>query len=369
MGRLAATVTRNEATGRSRGTLPRRGAPARKPNRAASASLAPTVQQRSGEMLPLIPSDPHGPTPAHIGTYRVLRELGEGGTGRVYLAEHELIGKRVAIKVLLPRFADDPAARRMFIDEARLGSAIRHPHLVEVYDFAVDGAGRPYCVMELAEGPTAAERLRNGPLGLSRCLEVGVAIAEAVTALHAAGVLHRDIKAENVILDRRDGRLVPKLIDFGIARRLDATAAEHGVVGTPRTMAPEQISQDPVDERTDVWALGVLLYEMLTSRLPFPTGASIRDDFVAILTEPARPLDLGFPEALRALVGDCLAKDPEDRPASAARVRDRLEAIRAQYLAEQETIERALIEDEALRVLTALEAEDVTDQLAAELAA
>lgn len=349
--------------------MPRRGAPARKPNRAASASLAPTVQQRSVGMLPATETDLHENTPSHIGAYRVLRMLGEGGTGRVYLAEHELIGKRVAIKVLLPRFADDYGARRLFIDEARHGATFRHPHLVEVFDFAVDGEGRPYCIMELAEGPTAAERLKEGPLGLSRCLAIGVAIADAVAALHAGGVLHRDIKAENVILARHGGRLIPKLIDFGIARRLDSRVAETGVVGTPRTMAPEQISQDPVDERTDLWALGVLLYEMLTAALPFPTGATIREDFVSILTEPARPLDLGFPEALRALVSECLSKDPEDRPSSAAAVRDRLAGIRAAYLAEQERIERALVEDEALRVLTALEAEVVTDDLAAELAA
>lgn len=307
--------------------------------------------------------------PEYIGTYRVLRLLGEGGTGRVYLAEHELIGKRVAIKTLLPRLAEDPGARRMFVEEARLGSALRHPNLVEIYDFAVDGDSRPYCVMELAEGPTVAERLVDGPLRLSRCLEIGARVADAVVAVHAAGVLHRDIKAENVILTRPDGQLVPKLIDLGIARRLRSEAAELGVVGTPRTMAPEQISQDPVDERTDVWALGVLLHEMLTGRLPFPTGGSIRDDFVAILTEPAEPLDLSFPEGLRTLVADCLAKDPEDRPASAAAVRDRLDAVRVEYLAREETIERALVEDEALRVLTALEAEDVLDELSADLAA
>lgn len=297
--------------------------------------------------------------PTRIGPYRVLGCLGEGGTARVYRCEHTIIGKRVAIKTLLPQFAASSAAYDMFVREARIAGAVRHPNLIDVYDFGTDERDRPYYVMELAEGETLAARLEAGPLALSQCLDLGIRLGAAIGSLHAAGFLHRDIKSENVILTMDGRRMVPKLIDFGISKPLGADATDEpiGMCGTPRTMSPEQISQDAVDERTDIWAMGLLLHEMITGELPFPHGPSVRDDLVAILTEPPRPLPGGIPADVRELVDACLRKDPEERPSSAHDLVGALRAARAAYLARHDLIERALIADEATRVVAELDRE------------
>ncbi len=288
--------------------------------------------------------------------YRLLEVIGEGGMARVYLAEHTVLGKRVAIKTLLPQFEFCFDAHELLLREARIAGAVRHPNLVDVYDFATDSNGRPYYVMELAAGETLGQRLSSGPLLLSQGLDLIINIADAVAAVHEAGYLHRDIKAENVLLSSDGRRIVAKLIDFGIARPI-APDPEHryeGMVGTPRSMAPEQISQDAVDERTDIWALGVLFYEILTGEMPFPTGTSTREDLVAVLTEPPRPLPLDVTADIRAIVGDCLSKEAEHRPPSAAVLVARLRAAQGRYLARHDLVERAL-EDEAWPALGPLE--------------
>jgi serine/threonine-protein kinase len=262
----------------------------------------------------------------------------------VYVAEHTIIGKRVAIKTLLPRFALIREAREMLVREARIAASVRHPNLIDVYDFATDRYGRPYYVMELASGETLSERLGSGPLSLFQCLDVAIRLADAVAAIHAAGYLHRDIKSDNVLLSSNGRRIEPKLVDFGIARALepDGDAPPEGIVGTPRTMSPEQISQDAIDERTDVWSLGILFYEMLTGHLPFPIGCSVREDLVAIVTEPPHPLPLGITDDIRAIVESCLAKDPDERPASAAALVDKLRVARAVYVARNRALDRLL---------------------------
>ena len=276
--------------------------------------------------------------------YRLLEVIGEGGMARVYLAEHTVLGKRVAIKTLLPQFEFCFDAHELLLREARIAGMIRHPNLVDVYDFATDSNGRPYYVMELAAGETLGQRLANGPLLLSQGLDIIINIADAVAAVHEAGYLHRDIKAENVLLASDGRRVVAKLIDFGIARPIapDPERRYEGMVGTPRSMAPEQISQDEVDERTDIWALGVLFYEILTGEMPFPIGSSTREDLVAVLTEPPRPLPLDVTGDIRAIVGACLSKEPEERPPSAAVLVARLRAAQGRYLARHDMVERAL---------------------------
>lgn len=294
-----------------------------------------------------------------LGPYRLLEELGQGGMARVYLAEHELLRRRVAIKTLLPQFAGYDLAREMFVREARIAGMIRHPHLVPVYDFVDDPVDGPYYVMEYTPGETLATRLRRGRPPLSQCFDIGIHVADALAAVHAAGYLHRDIKSENVLLTLDGRRIVPKLIDFGIAKPLgpDDDDAPMGIVGTPRTMSPEQVAQEPIDERADIWAMGVLLYEMLAGELPFPTGCTIRDDLVAIVTEPHKPLPALIAADLRAIVDACLAKEPSDRPASAADLAARLRTARATYLDQHDLIERALVADEAWSVIAELEAE------------
>jgi serine/threonine-protein kinase len=277
-----------------------------------------------------------------LGVYEVKHLLGEGGMARVYLGENTLVERPVAIKRLLPELAHHPEAHALFLREARIAGAIRHHGLLEIYDFGYDTDGRPYFVMELAHGDTLAQRLAHGPLLMSQALDVAIALAEAVAAVHRAGYLHRDIKADNVILARDDRRVVPKLIDFGIACRIDAPAAETpvGVAGTPRMMAPEQVARDHVDERTDIWGLGVLLYEMITGQLPF-AGATVRDDMLAIVTESPDPLpDDIYPDA-RTLVATCLSKDPDDRPPTAGALVAALKIVQARYLASRGLVARS----------------------------
>lgn len=272
-----------------------------------------------------------------LGAYELLGLLGEGGMARVYLAEHTVIERRVAIKRLLPALARFPEAHALFLREARITASIRHPNLVDVYDFGNDDAGRPYYVMELALGETLASRLARGPLLLSQALDVAIVLAEAVAAIHQAGYLHRDIKSENVLLGRDGRRHVPKLIDFGIARAIGpgGETPVEGVVGSPRTMAPEQIAQENIAETTDVWALGVLLYEMVTGRLPFASsapGATFRDDMLAIVTDPPRPLPAHIDAGVARVIAACLTKDPAGRPPTATDLAERLRAAQAAYL-------------------------------------
>jgi eukaryotic-like serine/threonine-protein kinase len=269
-----------------------------------------------------------------LGVYALGRLLGEGGMARVYAAEHTVCERLVAIKRLLPELADHPEAHALFLREARITGAVRHPGVVEVYDFGYDPGGRPYYVMELVPGPTLARRLAAGPLLTSQALDLAIALADVLAAIHRAGYVHRDVKADNVLLAPGDRRLVPRLIDFGIARRLDDPSEPTiAVAGTPRVMAPEQVARDRVDERADVWGLGVLLYEMLTARLPFEAGGSLREALLAVITEPPEPLPDEVDPGVRAIVEACLAKDPDDRPADAAALAGQLRAAQAAYLA------------------------------------
>jgi serine/threonine protein kinase len=187
--------------------------------------------------------------------------------------------------------------------------------------------------MELAVGETLAARLDDGPLLTSQALDIAIGLAEAVVAVHQAGYLHRDIKSENVMLARDDRRVVAKLIDFGIACRLDADDG-HDVAGTPNLMAPEQVARERVDERTDIWGLGVVLYEMLAGRLPF-------DDNFAIVSDPAHPLPDDIHPLVKAITLACLAKDPDDRPPSAEHLVDALRDVQARYLAVRGLLARA----------------------------
>lgn len=278
-----------------------------------------------------------------LGVYEVSGLLGEGGMAFVYLATHTVIDRPVAIKRLLPELAGHPDAHRLFLREARIAGSIRHPHVVEIFDFGYDTLGRPYYVMELAAGDTLAQRLAQGPILLSQALDVAIAVTDAVSAVHRAGYVHRDVKADNVMLARDDRRLVPKLIDFGIACHTGTAGVEgivEGVAGTPRIMAPEQVAREPVDARTDVWAIGVLLYEMIAGRLPFAPGATVRDDLLAIVTEPAHPLPDALHPAVRGVVEACLSKDPDERPASAESLIEQLRAAQDAYLCSRGMIAR-----------------------------
>ncbi|MEM1413383.1 MAG: protein kinase, partial [Myxococcota bacterium] len=272
----------------------------------------------SGErILPL-------PLGARVGLYRLTKVIGHGGMGCVYRAEHTELGRPVAIKVLDPRLSEDAGYVARFLREARTVSALRHPNVVDVFDFLeTDAPRRVTFVMELLGGTTLRELLRERALGVEETLAAGLQLCSALEAVHAAGVVHRDLKPENVMVVgplRRDSAAPSvKLLDFGIAKVPDPEAmhqtAAGVMMGTPAYMAPEQFAAEPAPAATDVYALGELLYEMLTQEPPFP-GRGLR--LMRAKTSGVPPT-LALPSevaagALGRLLADCLRTDPAGRP-------------------------------------------------------
>jgi len=257
-----------------------------------------------------------------IGDYLVVARIAEGGHGAVYEAEHRTLGRRAAIKVMHRHLADSDEMVARFVREAKVVNQVRHPAIVDIYDLGQLPDGRPYCVMEFLPG-----RSLSALLAASGRLEprVAVAILEqicgALSAAHAAGIVHRDVKASNVMLDGSDPPRA-KLLDFGIAKVTTAGAA--GLtragerLGTHSYMSPEQLRCLPVDGRTDVYAAGVLLFQLLAGRLPF-LGADPAEIERLHLEAPPPRVSLSAPvsPAFDGVVARCLAKSPGDRYASA----------------------------------------------------
>lgn len=266
--------------------------------------------------------------------YRVLEKLSEGGMGIVYRAEHILLNKTVALKTLRPELLsnDDLVAR--FLTEARSVANLSHPHICQVLDFG-SAAGSFYLVTEFLEGKTIRGTVDGqGPLPQVEILRVLSQIADGLEAAHAIGVIHRDLKPENVILVRGpDGRSQAKIVDFGIAK-LKAPAGDAPVngtqagivMGTPGYMPPEQAAGKPVDERSDLYSLGAMAYELLSGERPFKAETPV-EEMVRHIRDLPKPLDPSVPPALAALVMSLLEKDPANRPPSATAVKGSLEAI------------------------------------------
>jgi serine/threonine protein kinase len=253
--------------------------------------------------------------------------LGSGAMGDVYRARNALIGRTVAIKVLKQHHAQDREIVRGFIREARAANIVRHPNVVDVLDIGQDDGGIPFIVQECLEGEDLARHLatHGGRMSLPLVFELLIPVVDAVAAAHAKGVVHRDLKPENVYLAEVNGVIVPKLLDFGISKfdsgpqDIRLTNASFAI-GTPAYMSPEQIRGLGVDARADVWALGVILYEVLAGRLPFP-GEAARDLMIQIATEsPKRIEDVvpDLPAAMASIIHRCLARDREDRYPTAA---------------------------------------------------
>lgn len=263
---------------------------------------------------------------ALAGRYSLERELGRGGMGVVYLAREVSLDRLVALKLLPPRLARDPVLRERFLGEARTAAKLSHPHIVPIH--TVDQVGDfVFFAMAFVDGETLTQRVRSrGPLTASDAARVLREVAWALAYAHAGGVVHRDVKPDNIVLEAGSGRTL--VTDFGIAARVTDAAARAGgdVAGTPEFMSPEQALGEGVDARSDLYALGVTAYFTLTGRLPFegPTAAAVLARQVG---EPAPSLARGptpVPGRLAALVDRCLAKDPAQRPATAADVADRL---------------------------------------------
>jgi eukaryotic-like serine/threonine-protein kinase len=249
------------------------------------------------------------------GRYRVERVLGGGAMAKVLLARDEELGRQVAVKLLDESLASDQSFRARFSREARLAAGLSHPNVVTVFD-AGEADGRPYIVMEYVEGRTLDARLREqGPLPPEDVRRIGAQVCAGLEHAHANSLVHRDLKPGNLI-ERNDGTV--KIADFGIARGDDATAiTEAGtIIGTAAYLAPEQAESGPVTPRTDLYALGVVLYELLTGRRPWEVESI--GDLARRRSEPLPTLPPEVPAGLREAVERSLAPNPEDRPASAA---------------------------------------------------
>jgi TolB-like protein/tetratricopeptide (TPR) repeat protein/predicted Ser/Thr protein kinase len=284
--------------------------------------------------------------PARIGHYVITGKLGEGGMGVVYLAHDERLGRAVAVKTM--SLSGDESARRRFWREARAAAAINHPNVCQLYEVGEDG-GEMFIAMELLEGETLAERLKRGALSVSETLPVGLGVLSALQALHGRGVVHRDLKPTNVFLTRHG----VKLLDFGLARAVDpelaqSLAATNDVtrtgmlVGTPRYMAPEQVRGEPVDFRSDLFAVGAILFEMLAGRPAFGGRNAVEILHATLYEQPPALTGSSAVSAVDRVIRRALAKRPPERPASAEEMAEDLRGVRVASGDDTPALARAL---------------------------
>ena len=274
-----------------------------------------------------------------LGPYEILSSIGAGGMGEVYKARDKRLNRDVAIKVLPASYSADSDRLQRFAQEARAAAALSHPNILSIYDIGEDNGGAPYVVSELLEGETLRERLRNGPLASRKAIDYAAQVARGLAAAHEKGIVHRDLKPENIFLTN-DGRA--KILDFGLAKltRPEASDASETltqqvgtdagtVMGTVGYMAPEQVRGKPADARSDIFAFGAILYEMLSGKRAFH-GDSSADTMSAILKEDPPELsetNRNVSPALERIVRHCLEKNPAERFQSARDVAFNLDAL------------------------------------------
>jgi serine/threonine-protein kinase len=256
---------------------------------------------------------------AAIGPYRIVKKIGEGGMGAVFMAEHTLLGRAAAIKVLLPSLSSQREVVDRFFNEARATTAVKDPGIVQVFDFGFHADGSAYIVMELLEGESLDARIHRGTLAVADALRITRQVAGSLAAAHARGIVHRDLKPDNLFMVRdaeaQSGER-PKILDFGIAKLTGDTSDRMRtrtgmVMGTPVYMSPEQCrGAGTVDHRSDIYSLGCVLYHLLTGHPPFDLEG-VGEIISAHLREPAKPP--GVTAAIDALVLRCLEKAPEQR--------------------------------------------------------
>jgi serine/threonine-protein kinase len=260
--------------------------------------------------------------------YHVLRKLGGGGMGQVYLAEHVKMGRKSALKVMNPSLVKEADAISRFNREAANASHINHPHVADVYDFGETKDGIIYLAMEFVDGPSLTKLVEDeGPLPPLRAAAITRQAADALAAAHDMGIVHRDLKPDNIMIARdREGADCVKVVDFGIAKAAENPAQKVTktglVVGTPEYMSPEQLAGDKLDGRSDIYALGLVAFNMLTDRLPFPAETA-QESMIMRLTERPRRLTEMRPEvawsaSVQAVLDRALERDPAARYASAS---------------------------------------------------
>src|SRR5262245_9795959 len=276
-----------------------------------------------------------------IGHYEIIREIGRGGMGKVYLARDTQLGRQVALKLLLPRFTEDEQRVRRLRQEARVASALNHPNIIVIYEIGevkTAAGALHYIATEFIEGRTLGALIRSGEMKLGEALEVAIQVASALSAAHAAGIVHRDIKPENIML-RPDGYV--KVLDFGLAKlsehlatdaaRSDKVETDPGtVLGTVSYMSPEQARGLETDARSDIFSLGVVLYEMITGRRPFE-GETTADVMASLLGKEPKPLAeaaSSAPGGLQRLVDRMLAKDCAGRFQTAEELRRAIKGLK-----------------------------------------
>jgi serine/threonine-protein kinase len=279
---------------------------------------------------------------AHLGAYTIVRPLGAGGMGVVYLARHRHIGRDAAIKVLLPELTKNEDIVARFLTEARATAAIRHPGIVEILDCDIDSTGRAYIVMEYLRGESLANCLARAQRSLSALptvVSIGSQVASALSAAHERGIVHRDLKPDNLFLATDGSARTPvviKILDFGIAKLVSSNGGDThktrtgSMLGTPAYMSPEQARDaSSIDDRADIYALGCILFEMVAGRPPFvrPGAGEV---MIAHVIEPPPRLSSLVPEVeppLESLVSQMLEKDPAARPQTMSEVQSRLESM------------------------------------------
>jgi eukaryotic-like serine/threonine-protein kinase len=273
-----------------------------------------------------------------VGEYRVEHKIGEGGMGTVYAAVHPVIGKKAAVKVMTRALCVDAASVDRFVREARAANEIGHPNIVDVFAFGKLDDGRSFLLMEWLQGESLRARMDRRDLAPGEAVEILLQVCDALEAAHDKNIIHRDLKPDNVFLvTMRGKRLNVKLLDFGIAKLLGGPSAQSltqsgGWIGTPLYMSPEQARAQPVDYRTDVYALGATAYEMFLGRVPFMAEASVDVIRMHLSDPPPRPSTLWseVPPALELLLLQMLEKSPENRP-TMQQVTARLQEMRGMF--------------------------------------
>jgi predicted Ser/Thr protein kinase len=277
--------------------------------------------------------------------YHILKRIGEGGMGRVYLGEHVKMNRQCAIKVMSPSLVNDAESASRFAREASSAARIIHPNVAAVFDYG-ESDGLVYLVMEYVDGEPLSRMLaREAPFALERAVDLARQIADGLGAAHELGIVHRDLKPDNILVTRtKSGREVAKVVDFGIAKAMQEGAGEALtrtglVIGTPEFMSPEQLLGDPIDARSDLYALGCILHLMLTAAPAFdaPTREQMIKRRLSENPPHAQELDPGIPDSIDRVIVKLLARTPDERYGSAAEVRDALSGAHARRVSSDGT--------------------------------